>query len=236
MLGCSLLSLIFKRFGILEESSSSTAPNPTPESPTPKRQRRNPPRAANPIDPNDPFPYYLRQYFLTPAELSFFHTLQKIVGNQAVIMSKVSLQDIFWVKDYEGEHLQKINRKHVDFLLCDPHKLSAVAGIELDDQSHQRRDRQARDMFVNELFQKAGLPLLRVKFQWDYNHAELSAILQPHLEAAQVVATKSQEAPLCPRCGAVMRLRVTQKPPATGKQFWGCSKYPECRAIVAYWG
>ena len=36
--------------------------------------------------------------------------------------------------------------------------------------------------------------------------------------------------PICPRCGSAMVKRTTRKGPNTGKQFWGCSALPECRA------
>lgn len=36
-------------------------------------------------------------------------------------------------------------------------------------------------------------------------------------------------APECPVCQAPMRERQAHKGPNTGKVFWGCSRYPECR-------
>jgi len=56
--------------------------------------------------------------------------------------------------------LMAINRKHVDFLLVRSNDLAPVAGIELDDSSHEEEDRQQRDVFVDEAFASAGLPLL----------------------------------------------------------------------------
>jgi len=38
--------------------------------------------------------------------------------------------------------------------------------------------------------------------------------------------------PACPKCGKPMALRTAQKGARTGKQFWGCSDYPECKGIV----
>jgi ssDNA-binding Zn-finger/Zn-ribbon topoisomerase 1 len=37
----------------------------------------------------------------------------------------------------------------------------------------------------------------------------------------------------CPKCGAGMVLRTARKGPNAGKQFYGCSKYPDCRATVS---
>jgi four helix bundle suffix protein len=38
--------------------------------------------------------------------------------------------------------------------------------------------------------------------------------------------------PACPKCGKLMTLRTAQKGARAGKQFWGCSNYPECKGIV----
>lgn len=38
--------------------------------------------------------------------------------------------------------------------------------------------------------------------------------------------------PPCPKCGKPMALRTAQKGKSAGKQFWGCSGYPECKEII----
>ena len=43
---------------------------------------------------------------------------------------------------------------------------------------------------------------------------------------------KSQTAdtiPACPQCGGLMVLRTARKGKNTGKQFWGCQNYPQCK-------
>ena len=49
----------------------------------------------------------------------------------------------------------------------------------------------------------------------------------------EVVASKvsSNE---CPRCGSEMVLRETKRGENIGKQFWGCSTYPKCRAVKQF--
>ncbi len=42
----------------------------------------------------------------------------------------------------------------------------------------------------------------------------------------------SDSIPLCPDCGKAMVLRTAQKGKNAGKQFWGCSAYPDCKGIV----
>ena len=38
--------------------------------------------------------------------------------------------------------------------------------------------------------------------------------------------------PVCPKCSKPMALRTAQKGAKTGKQFWGCTAYPECKGLV----
>lgn len=37
--------------------------------------------------------------------------------------------------------------------------------------------------------------------------------------------------PTCPRCGGIMIKRVAKQGTNTGKAFWGCATYPQCRGI-----
>lgn len=39
--------------------------------------------------------------------------------------------------------------------------------------------------------------------------------------------------PACPQCGKAMVLRTAQTGKNKGKQFWGCSAYPDCKGVVS---
>lgn len=108
-------------------------------------------------------PYRLRD-FLSPAEYSFYRVLVAAVGNRAAVCPKVSLNDVFFVaRPNENQaYRNKIDRKHVDFLLCHPATMKPLGGVELDDASHQRKDRKERDQFVDQVFAAAGLPIVHV--------------------------------------------------------------------------
>ncbi|MFA7230405.1 MAG: four helix bundle suffix domain-containing protein [Victivallaceae bacterium] len=41
----------------------------------------------------------------------------------------------------------------------------------------------------------------------------------------------SDQIPPCPQCGQPMVLRTAQAGKSAGKQFWGCSAYPECKGV-----
>jgi hypothetical protein len=132
------------------------------------------------------FPYHLRDAFLSNAEISFYHVVRTVVGETSQVFSKVSLGDIFYVKSNDASkhriYTNKIDRKHVDFLLCNPKAVRPFLGIELDDKSHQRNDRQERDQFVEQVFAAGGIPLVRVPVKHTYSLQEVQALLQPYIQ------------------------------------------------------
>src|SRR5882762_8001679 len=124
--------------------------------------------------------YYLLKSVFTPAERVFLPALERAVPDGVRVFGKVRLEDIFGVaRGLSGpERLaarNKINRKHVDFLLVRERDLAPLAGIELDDSSHEAEDRRQRDIFVDSAFASASLPLLHVPVEKAYHHADLRA-------------------------------------------------------------
>jgi len=187
------------------------------------------------------FPYLLRNDFLSPAEFSFYKVLSSLVGTRLTIQSKVRLADIFFVSR-PNENLAYSNRiaqKHLDFLVCDPATMKPLFGVELDDSSHRRNDRQTRDDFVDNVCKAAGLPLLRLPVQREYNSRDLAAQIVPLVRGKIGVSAPSQQevkkpvgsVPLCPKCGIPMVLRTVSQGEHKGKQFYGCSNYPRCREV-----
>lgn len=184
-------------------------------------------------------PYRLRDDFLSPAELSFFRVLEGALAGQAKICPKVRLGDLFFVarpNENQG-YRNKIDRKHVDFLICDPTSLKPLCGVELDDSSHARRDRQERDALVDQVFRAAGLPLVRFPAKRSYRPGELLARVDPYLqtEPALVPATIVPPAtgtPTCPKCGVPMVKRQATQGRNAGRPFYGCPNFPRCRQVV----
>lgn len=79
-------------------------------------------------------------------------------------------------------YYNRIASKHVDYLLCEPDTMKPLFAVELDDASHNRADRKARDEFVDKVFQAAGLPLIHVTAQREYNVREISTQVAPFLK------------------------------------------------------
>jgi predicted RNA-binding Zn-ribbon protein involved in translation (DUF1610 family) len=192
-------------------------------------------------------PFRMRDDFLSPAEMSFYRALCLAAGERASVCPKVNLADVFFVvrpNENQG-YRNRIDRKHVDFLLCDSKSMTPLLGVELDDKSHQREDRQARDEFVDEVFRVAGLPLLHVPAQADYDVGELAGKVAPYLAAPSPIASVSPvvptpeangAAPTCPKCGVPMVVRTASRGDRQGEKFYGCPNYPKCRQTQPFTG
>ena len=118
----------------------------------------------------------------TKAERSFLGVLNQAVGNEFVIMGKVRLSDVIkptGTGDRSGwqRAFNRITSKHLDFVACDPSDLSIRFAIELDDSSHHRGDRTARDQFLNDAMQSAGVPLHRFSAKRTYSLPEIRTAL-----------------------------------------------------------
>jgi len=59
--------------------------------------------------------------------------------------------------------------------------------------------------------------------------AQLVAGIQTKPAPPLKVAEATREPLACPQCGSSMVLRTAKKGPQPGSQFWGCTKYPDCR-------
>lgn len=128
-------------------------------------------------------PVYEAILFLSPAERSFFGVLQQAIASDYQIFAKVRLADIVRpIKNLSRSGwqsaLNRIDRKHVDFALCDFERLEIVAAIELDDRSHEKFERGVRDNFVDAALLDAGIPILHVPARQAYSPAQIREQIQ----------------------------------------------------------
>ena len=124
------------------------------------------------------YPYEKKETLFTSAERAFLYALEQSVGNQYRITGKVRLGDIIHVRKGLSPSQQvsarnRINQKHIDFVLCDPRTLKIVGVIELDDRSHEQPERRKRDEFVDRALAASSVPILHVKVQRSYDVHEL---------------------------------------------------------------
>ncbi len=135
--------------------------------------------------PNAYFDYsympYQRNNLLTKTEYKFYLVLKKKCDEvNILICPKVRLEDFISVPIEDFKEKQKyrghIKSRHVDFLLTDS-DLHILAGIELDDPSHETEQAMIIDEFKDNLFATIGIPLFRVKTNTRYA-THIDSILQ----------------------------------------------------------
>lgn len=190
-------------------------------------------------DESDRLPYRLREQFMSMPELALFRTLQEMVGRRYVICPKVGVNDIFYiVRPNENVHFfNKIFRKHVDFLLCDPNTFRPAIGVELVKPVAKSETREA-DQFMQDLFLSAGIPLVHIPLSERYVQHDVAelfqlAVLKVKDSAPLRASGKSDSVPMCPVCGRMMVLRIYRDGPNAGKKFYGCMDSPKCNGVVA---
>lgn len=110
-------------------------------------------------------PYKRKDYLLTIAEKNFYRVLVQVADkNNVLLFAKIRMEDLLWIprgtENRFGER-NRIKSRHIDFVLCDKENIRPLIAIELDDSSHSREDRIERDDFVDQVFRKAELPILR---------------------------------------------------------------------------
>jgi len=108
-------------------------------------------------------PYRGRVSLLSQGELAFFRALSVAIGSRYGISLKTRLADVLCCPPelWETPHGWRISQKHLDFVLYDRVSARIVAAIELDDRTHNQRDRRVRDAFLEQAFNTAGILLVR---------------------------------------------------------------------------
>jgi len=128
------------------------------------------------------FPYQKESVLFTPAERSFFGVLETALGNQFRVLGKVRLADVIRVKPgLSGSAWQqafnRIQSKHLDFVVCDPKDMAVQFVVELDDSSHQQSSRQARDEFLDKTLSTAGVPVFHFPVKRTYSVQDIRAVI-----------------------------------------------------------
>jgi len=189
-------------------------------------------------EPDERLPYRLRENFMSSPELALYRALVGMVEDHYVVCPKVALNDVFYIvrPNENVNFFNKIFRKHVDFLLCDPSTLKPVFGVELVKPIARNETRES-DQFMEDLFLSAGIPLVHIPTSEHYRIADLVELFKLSLvkvkETGPLRATaKSDSIPMCPVCGRMMVLRMHRTGPQKGRKYYGCTDNPHCPGVV----
>lgn len=110
--------------------------------------------------------YSRKNDIMTNAEWRFFERLNAVAAGKYHVFPQIHLSSLL-KNETKGKYyklaFQRINRRSVDFVLCDIGTHKPVYAVELDDWSHDSAKRQARDGVVEEMLGQVGLPLVRFR-------------------------------------------------------------------------
>lgn len=109
---------------------------------------------------------YQPRQLLTNHELKEYNKLKQYADARGwLICPKVRLWDLVEPKSgirKKQTLINKISQKHVDFVLVDQ-RMNVIGILELDDISHDRADRKARDNFVRDVLEGAGFTMIQTR-------------------------------------------------------------------------
>lgn len=110
---------------------------------------------------------YKKKLLLTKNEWAFYKSLKPVADELGYsVLAKIRVADLVEVTSKDRSEWQtyfnKINKKHIDFVLAKPENLQIVLLIELDDNTHNAAQEQ-RDKFIEELYKQTGYKLLRTR-------------------------------------------------------------------------
>lgn len=131
----------------------------------------------------DDFPYVLQKTLFTAAERSFLGVLEQALDDDHRVFGKVRVADVLKVKSGLARKawqaaFNRISAKHIDFVVCRKDDLSVAYLVELDDKSHLKRKRAARDKFLVSATEAAGVRLVRVTAQKSYSVEALREVIR----------------------------------------------------------
>ena len=127
-----------------------------------------------------PMPFRRHTFLFSKAERSLYRALRSFVPDH-MIFAKVRLADLVSVTPGQPfwEHFSPINRKYIDFVVCDA-TLSPVLAIELDHLTGGKSDRLSVDE-LKSMLASASLPVVRIPSRRHYLFNELRRSLRPYL-------------------------------------------------------
>lgn len=123
--------------------------------------------------------YIAKDSLLTPTEITYYDTLTEIIGGKYLLFPQINLASVV---DKEGKTNARTELfRNIDFGVFD-YNFKPILLIEINDNSHTRKDRIERDKKVAKILKKAKLPLVTfwVKDGIDVN--AMRAVLARHIK------------------------------------------------------
>lgn len=129
-------------------------------------------------------PFGLRTQMLSEPKALMYRALVAASAADAVVFAKVRLSDFLFVSGGGDDlkHAIKMDRKFVDFLLCDPFSMQPLLVIELGIPTEDGEKAKTRDPFITRALKTSGIKLLKVEARPSYPVRDLRDMLLPYIK------------------------------------------------------
>ena len=125
-----------------------------------------------------PSNYSAKDSIMTDCEKTFFEAFKEIAGPQYTVQPQINLASVIDKESY-SKYRNELFR-NIDFGIFDS-SYSLVVLIEINDPSHLRQDRSARDSKVQAICADAGIPLVTFWTKYGVNKAYIRERLANYL-------------------------------------------------------
>lgn len=126
----------------------------------------------------NPYPFNQKKVLFTQVETAFLSLLEKAVGDDYKVVSRVKLTDVIEFKPgvngkAKRAALNKAQNKQLDFVLLDKNTLNIVAAVDLVNNATKSGHKASKDWFVSGALETAGVPHIRMKVKTGYKPSEV---------------------------------------------------------------
>lgn len=121
--------------------------------------------------------YSVKSSLMTPTEKEYFRAIEAAVGDRYIVLPQINLASVI---DKTGEGFRSELFRNVDFGIFD-YDYSPVLLVEINDNTHFRKDRAERDEKVSTILKKARMPLVTFWTKDGLSQSEITRTLAKYL-------------------------------------------------------
>ena len=101
--------------------------------------------------------YYVKDALLTATEIKYYNVIRSVIGDDFLVYPQINLASVIDKKG--GNNFRNELFRNIDFAIFD-YNFRPLVLIEINDNTHFRKDRIERDEKVAVICKKAGIPLI----------------------------------------------------------------------------
>lgn len=128
--------------------------------------------------------YRIKDNMLTHDEIKLYKCLKEIFENtDIVIFSQVALGQILEINNKRKKTAleNRIFRKNIDFVLYNIKTEKIMCCIELNGSIHKDKEKQERDVFLDECFEYTEIPLIFINNQKYYYQEQIKKLIKDEI-------------------------------------------------------